>query len=537
MQKNDEIILNITDITNEGSGVGKYDGMAIFVPLTAVDDTVKVKILKVKKSYAFGKLLEIITPSPDRITPDCPAFNQCGGCAFRHISYEAELKLKENKVYEAIKRIGGIDLTPMPIIFAGNSDRYRNKAQLPVASGGKAGFFAFHSHRIIPIDDCKLQPEEFRSIIKLCEEWIKKHNISIYSEENGKGLLRHIYLRKAEKTDEIMVVLIINGNDVPFIEELVSNLQNLLGDSLKSLQLNINKKNTNVILGEECKVIFGDTYITDILCDVKVRLSPLSFYQVNRNMAEKLYRKAAEYANPKDKNLLDLYCGAGTIGLSMASISKSVIGVEIIPEAIKDAEFNAQINGIKNTRFICGDAAEAAEKLAEENIKTDIVIVDPPRKGCSPELIETISKTFAPERVVYVSCDPATLARDIKIFNKSGYKLVEYTPCDLFPRTSHVETVALLSRQKVDEHIYLDVNVEDLPKTARTTATYPEIKAYIKDKYGLCVSSLNIAQVKEKHGFEKRANYNKGKDGHRVPNCLPEKEKAIEDAFKHFGML
>lgn len=444
MQKNDEIILNITDVTNEGSGVGKYEGMAIFVPLTAVGDTVKVKILKVKKSYAFGKLLEIITPSPDRITPDCPVFNQCGGCAFRHISYEAELNLKENKVYEAVKRIGGIDLKPRPIMFGENSNHYRNKAQLPISAGGKAGFFAFHSHRIIPIDSCKLQPEDFKSIINLCEEWIKKHNISIYSEESGKGLLRHLYLRKAEKTDEIMVVFVINGDSLPFTDEITKELKNLLGDSLTSIQLNINKKNTNVILGEECKVILGDAYITDILCDVKVRLSPLSFYQVNRAMAEKLYKKAAEYADAKDKNLLDLYCGAGTIGLSMANTAKSVIGVEIIPEAIKDAEFNAKINGIKNTRFICGDATKAAEKLAEENIKTDIVIVDPPRKGCSPELIETISKDFAPERVVYVSCDPATLARDLKIFGDFGYKLIEYTPCDLFPRTSHVETVGLL---------------------------------------------------------------------------------------------
>ncbi len=444
MQKNDEIIIDIIDVTNEGSGVGKYDGIAVFVPLTAVGDTVKAKILKVKKSYAFGKLLEVISPSSDRIVPDCSAFNQCGGCAFRHISYEAELKLKEKKVYEAIKRIGGIDIAPMPIIFSENADRYRNKAQLPITSDGCVGFFAFHSHRIIPIDDCKLQPKEFNAITKLFEKWIKKHNISIYSEEGGNGLIRHLYLRKAEKTEEIMVVLIINGTDVPFSDQLIEELKNLLGSSLKSIQININTKNTNVILGEECKVIYGEPYITDILCDIKVRLSPLSFYQVNRDMAEKLYKKAAEYANPKAKNLLDLYCGAGTIGLSMSNIAKSIIGVEIIPDAIKDAEFNAQINSIKNTRFICGDATEAAEKLAEENIKTDTIIVDPPRKGCSPELIETISKEFSPERVVYVSCDPATLARDIKLFDGCGYKLIEYTPCDLFPRTSHVETVALL---------------------------------------------------------------------------------------------
>lgn len=448
MQKNDEIILDITDVTNEGSGVGRYNGMAVFVPLTAIGDSVKVKLLKVKKNYAFGKVLEILTPSRDRITPDCPVFNRCGGCVFRHISYEAELRIKENKVYEAIKRIGGIDLAPQPIIFNESFNHYRNKAQLPVAIGGKAGFYAFHSHRIIPIDSCKLQPTEFKSIITVCENWIAENNLSIYNEESGKGLIRHIYLRKAEKTNEIMVVLVINGDSLPFYENLVSSFNALLGNSLKSVQININKANTNVILGDECKVIYGKPHITDILCDIKVRLSPLSFYQVNRSMAERLYKKAAEYADLDGKNLLDLYCGAGTIGLSMANTAKSVIGVEIIPEAIKDAEYNAQINGIGNARFICGDAAEAAKMLSKEKIKADVVIVDPPRKGCSEELIKTIANSFSPERVVYVSCDPATLARDIKIFDELGYHLKEYTPCDLFPRTSHVETVALLSRQK-----------------------------------------------------------------------------------------
>lgn len=446
MQKNDEIILEITDVTKEGSGVGKYNGMAVFVPLTAAGDKARVKILKVKRNYSFGKLIEIIEPSADRITPDCPVFNKCGGCVFRHISYEAELNLKASKVYEVIKRIGGIDLKPQSILYGDNTDRYRNKAQFPVDLDGAAGFYAFHSHRIIPCCDCKLQPAEFTEIIKICEKWIAENNISIYNEESGKGLLRHIYLRKAEKTDEIMVTFVINGDSLPYADRLVSALNQAFDENLKSLQININKENTNVILGDKCKILYGDGYITDILCGVKVRLSPLSFYQVNRAMAEQLYKKAAEYAEPDGKNILDLYCGAGTIGLSMAREAKSIIGVEIIPEAVKDAEYNAQLNEIENARFICADAAKAAEELAKKNIKTDVVIVDPPRKGCSAEIIYTIAKRFSPERVVYVSCDPATLARDIKIFTELGYKLSEYTPCDLFPRTSHVETVALLKK-------------------------------------------------------------------------------------------
>ncbi len=445
MQKNDEIILKITDITTEGSGVGKYEGMAIFVPLTAVGDTVKVKILKVKKTYAYGKMLEIIEPSHDRITPDCDAFNKCGGCVFRHIGYKAELKLKSNKVYEVVKRLGGVDMPPENILFSNFFNHYRNKAQYPISFDGKAGFYAFHSHRIIPCNDCMLQPEIFSKIITVCENWIAKNNISIYDESCHKGLLRHIYIRIAEKTDEIMLTLVINGDTLPYSDNLISAITENF-PNVKSIQLNINKEDTNVILGDKCITLWGEDYITDILCGVKVRLSALSFYQVNRTMAEKLYEKAQEYAEPDNKNVIDLYCGAGTIGLSMAKRAKSIIGVEIIPEAIEDAKFNALQNGILNTRFICADATKSAEQLANEGINADVVIVDPPRKGLTPELIETISTKFAPERVVYVSCDPATMARDIKIFDSYGYRLKEYTPADLFPRTAHCETVALLVR-------------------------------------------------------------------------------------------
>ena len=447
MKKNDEFIIDITDVTNEGSGVGKYDGMAVFVPLTAVGDTVKVRALKVKKNYAFGKALEIITESADRIDNDCDVFNKCGGCVYRHISYEAECNLKENKVYEVIKRIGGVDLKPQPIIPSDRVECYRNKAQYPVSLDGRVGFFAFHSHRIIPCGDCKLQPSVFGEIITVAEKWIKDNNISIYDEEKHKGLLRHIYIRIAEVTNEIMLTAVINGDTLPNANELTNALLSLLGDRLKSVQININQKDTNVILGDRCEVLYGKKYITDILCGVKVRLSPLSFYQVNRNMAEKLYNKACEYACPENRDIIDLYCGAGTIGLSMAGKAKSVIGVEIVPQAIEDAKFNAKINEISNAEFICGDATSAASELKKRNIHPETVIVDPPRKGITPELIDTIANDFSPERVVYVSCDPATLARDIKIFTENGYELKEYTPVDLFPRTSHVECAALIVRR------------------------------------------------------------------------------------------
>lgn len=447
MQKNDLIELEITDITAEGSGIGRYDGIVIFTPLTAVGDIARVKILKVKKTYAYAKLEEIVSPSPDRITDSCGVFRQCGGCVFRHISYEAELRLKYSKVYESMKRIGGIDIKPQPIIPSEKIKGYRNKAQYPVASNGTAGFFAPHSHRIIPCGGCALQPEIFGRITAAFSEWIKANSVSVYDEAGHCGLIRHIYIRTAEKTGEIMVCAVINGARLPFAEDLIKRLTAVCGESLKSVQYNINREKTNVILGQECHVIYGGEFITDILCGLKIRLSPLSFYQVNRSAAERLYKKAAEYAAPRGQDILDLYCGAGTIGLSMAGKAKSIIGAEIVPEAVKDARYNAEINEIKNAEFICADAADAAKMLAARGITPGAVIVDPPRKGLSPELIETVAQKIAPPEVVYISCDPATLARDVKLFSEKGYALSEYTPVDMFPRTAHVETVCLISRE------------------------------------------------------------------------------------------
>ena len=445
MNKNDIVEVLITDVSNQGSGVGKYDGITVFVPETAIGDRARVRILKVKKGYCFGKLEELVEASSCRIEKDCSVFPRCGGCAYRHISYEAECDLKENQVYNCIKRIGGIDLKPQKIV-SGEYNRYRNKAQYPISAEGSMGFYAVHSHRVIPVCDCLLEPTEFSYATKAVSEWIKENNISVYSEENKKGLLRHFYLRKGFKSHEIMAVMVINGDALPQKDQFIEVLKSVFGENLKSVCLNINKNDNNVVLGKENICIYGESYINDTLCEVDIRISPNSFYQVNRDMAEKLYGIAKAYAEPKGKTILDLYCGAGTIGLSMADTAKKIIGVEIVPEAVEDAKRNAKAAGIENAEFICGDAFAAAKELAARNIAPHVVIVDPPRKGCEEDLLKLIANSFKPEKLVYVSCDEATLSRDVAILNQMGYKLIEYTPVDLFPRTVHVETVALLVR-------------------------------------------------------------------------------------------
>lgn len=446
VNKNDEFKLKITGYTAEGGGVGKFDGQAIFVENTASGDEILCHIIKAKKTYAVGKALKILKPAKCRIEPECDAFRMCGGCSFSHITYEEELKLKAQKVKDAFERIGGISPEFKPIIPSPELSRYRNKAQYPVRRENgilSIGFYAKKSHRVIDGGDCLLQPAEFTEIAEIFKRWINENNITVYSESTSIGLIRHLYLRKAFATGEIMVCAVINGNSIPESESLIEMLKEIEG--FKTLVLNVNKEKTNVVLGEECINLYGDGYITDVLCGVKIKLSPLSFYQVNRNGAELLYKKAAEYAAVSgDEDILDLYCGTGTIGLSMAKSVKSVTGVEIIPEAIADAEENAKINGFTNTRFLCGDAKNAAEVLKNEGIKPETVILDPPRKGCAEELLKTVSE-IAPKKIVYVSCDPATLARDCSRLLDLGYSVKEVTPVDMFPRTSHVESVALLT--------------------------------------------------------------------------------------------
>lgn len=449
--KNSIYEMQITGVSSEGNGVGKIDNYAVFVPNAAIGDKLNVKIVKVLKNYGFGIIDSILEPSPARIDNDCESFYKCGGCCYRHIDYSNELIIKQQQVYDAFTRLGGFDIKPASIVGSSRFERYRNKAQYPLGidenGNAVAGFYAKHSHRIIPCDDCALQPTEFSEILFEVVKFINDNKISIYDEKSHTGLLRHIYLRKAEISGEIMLCLVSTNKNIPEIDKLIKII-NQKFKQVKSIVININKQHNNVIMGDKCFTVYGTPYITDTLCSVKVQISPLSFYQVNREQAEQLYQKAIDYADlDSNQCLLDLYCGIGTIGLAAASKAKSLIGVEIIPQAIENAKINAQLNGFNNTEFICADCGKATEQLVERGIKPDVIILDPPRKGCGVEVIDSVLK-LSPKRVVMVSCNPATAARDCRILCDNGYDLVEYTPFDLFPRTGHVETVCLLSRNK-----------------------------------------------------------------------------------------
>lgn len=449
LNKNDKIRLTITTLTSMGSGLGRFKDMAVFVDGSAPGDELEVHIIKVKKNYAIGKIVKIIKPSKLRQESDCPFDTRCGGCAYRHIKYESELGIKKQNVNDALERIGGLSVRVDEILHIENPEYYRNKAQIPVGIDEKGnlniGFYSKHSHRIIDSDCCLLQMKEFHGILPVIRKYILENPISIYDEKTGRGLLRHIYLRRARVTGEIMVCLVINGDSVPGKDNLIRALTEYSTD-IKSIVLNINKEDTNVILGDKCITLWGSDFIEDVLCSLKFRISPLSFYQVNPEGTELLYGKAKEYAGlTGNEFLLDLYCGTGTIGLTMADSVKQLIGVEIIPQAIENAKQNASLNNIENARFICDDASGAAKTLFDEGIRPDVVILDPPRKGCSRDVIETVAQ-MSPDRIVYVSCDPATLARDLAVFSELGYETSKATAVDMFPRTTHVETVVQLIR-------------------------------------------------------------------------------------------
>lgn len=449
LTKNEIIELEITGLTNEGCGVGKYEGIVIFVPFTAVGDKLKVRIVKVNRSHCYGKIEEILTPSPDRIASDCPAFGKCGGCDFRHISYTAELNAKETFIHDAFTRIGGLNPEFLPIIPNCSENGYRNKAQYPVRKSEngetECGFFAGRSHRIIPCDECRLEQPVFSEIRRFVLDFAKTHKISAYNESGHSGVLRHICVRKGHYSGEICVTIVVR-RFVPQLKPLASELSAKFPE-IKSVIANINKDVTNVIYGNEERVLFGSPTISDSMCGKRFSISPLSFYQVNTPMAEILYKKAAELSEPDGKTIIDLYCGAGTIGLTIADRAKTVIGVEIVESAIKNAEENARINNAENVRFICGDAGKATDILVDEGIKADTVIVDPTRKGCDEKTLSNIVK-FNPERIVMVSCNAVTAARDCSYLEKNGYKCVSVQGVDLFSRTSHVECVVLLTKNK-----------------------------------------------------------------------------------------
>ena len=449
-EKNQVCTAEITALTSEGSGVCRIDGMAVFVPETAVGDVCEVKIVKVLKSYAYGIVEKIVKPSDDRIENSCPVYKKCGGCLLRHISYDAECRTKNDIVRDAFQRIGGLSPKFDSFIGAEDTEHYRNKAQYPVAEiDGKAvcGFFAPRSHRIVPVDDCALQPKIFSDILGTVMDYINEKKLSAYNEASNTGTIRHIYLRRGAHSGEIMVCIIVRKDMSRQLSALCRILSEKYSD-IKSIIMNINSQKTNVILGDKCVTLWGNDTISDVMCGNTVEISPLSFYQVNTVQAERLYAKALEYAAPDGNEVIaDLYCGAGTIGLSMAENAKKIVGVEIIPQAVENAKKNAEHNNISNADFYCGDAGKVFRELRKNGCSPDIIVVDPPRKGCSAETIDVIANS-APQKIVMISCNPATAARDAKMLSDNGYSVDKVCGVDLFPRTGHVECVVLLSRNE-----------------------------------------------------------------------------------------
>ena len=545
LQKNQIISLTIQRLSGDGSGVGHWEGEAVFVPGTAPGDQIQARIVKDCKRYAFGIVDTLETASPDRIPVDCPVAGPCGGCSLRHLRYQAELQAKEDSVADAFRRIGGLDVPIQPILPSPEVDRYRNKVQYPVGKDKNGhlciGFYAGRSHRIVPCADCKLQPAVLNEIGNTLCGLLEQYGIQPYDEQSGKGLVRHIFLRRGAHSGQIMVCLVCTRPSLPHADEIVRQLCSRF-DAIRTILINVNQEKTNVILGLKNQLLYGSGFIEDTLCDVPVQLGPLSFYQVNTPGAEQLYKVAAAYAAPTpDDLLLDLYCGMGTIGLSMVQHCRELIGVEIIPEAIESAKANASRMGADvaaKSRFFCADAGQAASRLASEGLAPDIIVVDPPRKGCDQATLSAIIK-MAPRRLVYVSCNPATAARDCAILAQSGYSVDKVQPVDMFPRTGHVECVISLSQQYPDDHIEFSLDLDEMDATpAETKATYKEIKDYVKEQTGLNVTPLYIAQIKQKCGIIERECYNKPKsESYKQPQCPPEKEKAIRAALEHFQMI
>ena len=542
-RKNDLVTLEIEDCGIDGEGIGKADGFTVFVKDAVIGDTVTAKIIKAKKNYGYGRLMEVLKPSPYRVEPKCEFARQCGGCQLQALSYDQQLVFKTNKVKGHLERIGGFTDIPMePIIGMDELFHYRNKAQFPVGRNkeGKivTGFYAGRTHNIIENRDCALGVAENKEVLDRVIAHMEKYGIEPYNEATGKGLVRHVLIRYGYFTKEVMVCLILNGNKIPKEELLVKSLCEIPG--MTSITINVNKKRSNVILGEEICLLWGQEYITDRIGDISYQISPLSFYQVNPMQTQKLYAKALEYADLHGQETVwDLYCGIGTISLFLAQKAKFVRGVEIVPAAIENAKENAKLNGLENTEFFVGKAEEVLPREYKKNgVYADVIVVDPPRKGCDETLLETMVE-MNPDRIVYVSCDSATLARDLKYLCERGYELRKVCPVDQFGMTVHVETVVLLSQQKPDDTIEIDLDLDELDATsAELKATYQEIKDYVLKEFGLKVSNLYISQIKRKCGIEVGENYNLPKtENPKVPQCPKEKEDAIKAALKYFAMI
>ena len=564
MKKNDRFVLKIEDMGENGEGIGRLDGYIWFVKDAVIGDVIEAGVTKMKKQYGFARLIRVIEPSEYRTEERCPSARRCGGCQIQAVDYQEQLRLKEKKVYNNLKRIGGLSslLLPggeetteqtkeekernavvmEPIIGMENPWRYRNKAQFPFGRNKDGrivtGFYAGRTHDIVKQEDCLLGVEENREILSIIRNFMEEYKIEPYNEETHRGLVRHVLIRKGFQTGELMVCLVINGRKLPGQQALTERLLEIPG--MTSISLNVNQEKTNVILGKELINLWGEGHITDYIGAVQYRISPLSFYQVNPVQTERLYGTALEYAGlTGNETVWDLYCGRGTISLFLAQKAKQVYGVEIVPQAIDDARENARLNHMENVEFFVGKAEEVLPEQYERNqIYADVIVVDPPRKGCDEKCLETIVK-MSPNRVVYVSCNSSTLARDVKYLEERGYRTERVRCVDMFPHSGHVETVVLLSQQKPDDTIEIDLDLDELDATsAELKATYQEIKDYVLKEFGLKVSSLYISQVKRKCGIEVGENYNLPKsENARVPQCPKEKEDAIKAALKYFAMI
>lgn len=553
MKKNQTVTAEITDMGINGEGVGRIDGYTLFIKDAVIGDRVEAKITKAKKNYGYARLMKILRPSPDRVSPKCIFARQCGGCQIQELSYKKQLEFKARKVRGNLERIGGIapellDRVMEAPVGMDNPFGYRNKAQFPFGTDKEgrpvAGFYAGRTHSIIANTDCALGVPKNREILELILKYMQEANVPAYDEKTGKGIIRHTLIRCGFTTKEIMVCVVINAKKLPHADRLIKKLAAL--DGMTSISMSPNTEKTNVIMGNTFETLWGQDYITDYIGDIKYQISPLSFYQVNPVQTQKLYSLALEYADLKGgETVWDLYCGIGTISLFLARKAGKVYGVEIVPQAIEDARQNARINGIENAEFFVGKAEEVVPQHYEheknkqsQSAQADVIVVDPPRKGCDEALLETIVK-MAPGKIVYVSCDSATLARDLKILRREGYEVERVRAVDMFPQTVHVETVVLLSKLHARRNIEVELKMREMDLTAaESKATYDEIKEYVLKHTGLKVSSLYIAQVKRKCGIIERINYNLSKsENSRQPKCPPEKEKAIREALEHFRML
>ena len=554
MNKNDIVTVEITDIGVSGEGIGHVDGYTLFIKDAVIGDVVEAKVMKAKKNYGYARLMKVITPSEYRVEPKCAFARRCGGCQIQEMSYDRQLVFKDQKIRGNLERIGGftkeqIEAVMQPVVGMEHPFSYRNKAQFPFGTDKEGnpitGFYAGRTHDIIANTDCALGVDQNREILEIILQYMRENKIKSYDEKTGKGLIRHALIRYGFKTKEIMVCLVINGKKLPKAERLIEKLIQIEG--MTSITISPNTRRDNVIMGDSYEILWGQGYITDYIGNVKYQISPLSFYQVNPVQTEKLYGLALEYADLKgDETVWDLYCGIGTISLFLAQKAKQVYGVEIVPQAIDDAKENAKINAIDNAEFFVGKAEEVlpeyyAEYEREHNGETahaDVIVVDPPRKGCDETLLETIVK-MQPEKVVYVSCDSATLARDLKYLCANGYEITVCRGVDQFPQSVHVETVVLLSRKTPDDTIEVDLDLDELDITsAESKATYQEIKDYVLKEFGLKVSTLYISQIKRKCGIEVGEHYNiSQKENQKVSQCPKEKEDAIRAALEHFAMI